>query len=43
VWTFASVPVVAMQKKSSFIHNGIECTFTEMKNSIDIPNHFGFI
>ena len=28
VWTSASVPVVAMQKKSSFIHNGIERTFT---------------
>ena len=28
VWTTASVPVVARQKKSSFIHNGIERTFT---------------
>jgi len=43
VWTFASLPVLAMQKKSSFIHNGIKCTFTEIKNFMDIPNHFGFI
>ena len=37
---FCNVPVVAMQKKSSFIHNG---TFTEIKNIIDIQNRFCFI
>ena len=35
VWTSASVPVVAMQKISSFIHNGIERTFTGITNFID--------
>ena len=43
VWTSANVSVVAMQKKSSFIHNGIERTFTGIKNFIDIENRFGCI
>ena len=37
------MPVVAMQKKSSFIHNGIKRTFTGIKNFIDIQNRFCFI
>ena len=43
VWTSASVPVVAMQKKSSLIHNRIERTFTRINNFIDIQNSFCFI
>ena len=43
VWTFASVPVVAMQKKSIFIHNDIERTFTGIKNFVDIQTSFCFI
>ena len=42
VWTSASVPMVAMQKKSSFIHNGIERTLTGIKNCIHIQNRFCF-
>ena len=38
-----SMPVVSMQKKSSFIHNGIERSFTAIKNFIDIQNHVCFI
>jgi len=40
LWTFASVPVVAIKKKLSFIHNGIECTCTEIKNFMNIPFTF---
>ena len=43
VWTAASVPVVAMQKESSFSHNGIACTFTGIKTFNDIQNCFCFI
>ena len=43
VWTSASVLVVAMRKKSSFIHNGSERTFAGIKNFIDIRNRFWFI
>ena len=35
--------VMAMQRKSSFIHNDIERTFTEIKNFIDIQKRFCFI
>ena len=40
---FWSVPVLAMQKKSSFIQNAIERTFTEITSFIDIQNRFCFI
>ena len=43
VWTSASVHVVTMQKKSSFTHNGIERTFTGIKNFIDVQNRFCFV
>ena len=43
VWTSAGVPVVVMQKKSSFIHNGIERIFTAIKNFIDIQKRLCFI
>ena len=43
VWSAASVPVLAMQKKLSFIHNNIERTSTAIKNFIDIENYFYFI
>ena len=43
VWTSASVLVVAMQKKSRYIHNAIERTLTGIWNSIDIQNRFCFI
>ena len=39
----ASVPMLAIQKKLSFIHNGIkQRTFTGIKNFIDIQSHFCF-
>ena len=38
VWTSASVTLVVLQKKSSFIHNAMERTFTAIKNFIDIQN-----
>ena len=40
VWTSANMPVVAMQKKSSFIHSGIGRSFTGIKYLIDIQNCF---
>ena len=43
VCSSASVPVLAMQRKSIFIHKGNERTFTEIKNFVDIQNHFCFI
>ena len=43
IWTSASMPVLAMQKKSNFLSNGVERTFTGMKNFIDIRNRFCFI
>ena len=42
--TSASVPVVAVKKNSSFIHNnGIERAFRRIKNFIDIQKRFNFI
>ena len=41
--TSASVSVIAMQKKSSYIHNDIERAFTEIKNFIHIQSQFCFI
>jgi len=43
VWTSSNVPVVAMQKKSSFLQIGIECTLAEIKNLINIRSHSCFI
>ena len=43
VVTSASVPVVAMLKKWSFSHNGIERTYTGIKNFVVIQNSFYLI